>query len=105
MSALSDVVRQPTTEHSVLFRGDVPPAVQKHIVEFSNFHLKDVAFARSTGQQLVLKEASIFRRTEDKKSQSKLVYEITVGQGTSDTVELAVCTATDTQSLGAAFLP
>ncbi|KAI0708025.1 hypothetical protein C8Q76DRAFT_138597 [Earliella scabrosa] len=63
----------------VLFQGDVSAEVQKQIVEFSDFHLKEVNFARTTGQQLTLKEASVFRRAEDKKLQSKLVYEITVG--------------------------
>ena len=71
----------PTKPSSVLFQGDVPPSVQRQIVEFSDFHLKDVEFARTTGQRLVLKEASAFRRSEDGKLQSRLVYEITVAQG------------------------
>ena len=71
----------------VLFQGDVSAEVQKQIVEFSDFHLKEVNFARTTGQQLTLKEASVFRRAEDKKLQSKLVYEITVGDGTSLSVK------------------
>ena len=71
----------PTTPSSVLFQGDVPPSVQRQIVEFSDFHLKDVDFARTTGQRLALKEASVFKRPEDGKLQSRLVYEITVAQG------------------------
>ena len=71
----------PTKPSSVLFQGDVPPSVQRQIVEFSDFHLKGVDFARTTGQRLALKEASVFRRPEDAKLQSRLVYEITVAQG------------------------
>ena len=71
----------PTKQSSVLFQGDIPPSVQRQIVEFSDFHLKDVDFARTTGQRLVLKEASVFKRPEDGKLQSRLVYEITVAQG------------------------
>lgn len=66
---------------TVLFQGDVPPAVQRQIIEFSDFHLKGVSFARTTGQKLVLKEASVFKRAEDRKLHSKLVYEINVGEG------------------------
>ena len=40
----------PTKPSSVLFQGDVPPSVQRQIVEFSDFHLKGVDFARTTGQ-------------------------------------------------------
>ena len=71
----------PTKPSSVLFQGDVPPSVQRQIVEFSDFHLKDVDFARTTGQRLALTEASVFKRPEDGKLQSRLVYEITVAQG------------------------
>ena len=39
----------PTKPSSVLFQGDVPPSVQRQIVEFSDFHLKGVDFARTTG--------------------------------------------------------
>ncbi len=74
-----------TAVESVLFRGDVAPAVQRQIIEFSDFHLKECAFAQSTGQNLVLREASVFKRAEDRKLHSKLVYEITVGEGTSPT--------------------
>lgn len=69
----------PTT--SVRFQGDVPLSVQRKIVEFSDFHLKDVNFAQSTGRHLILKEASAFRRPEDRKLQSRLVYEITIHEG------------------------
>ncbi|RDX49760.1 hypothetical protein OH76DRAFT_1403349 [Lentinus brumalis] len=69
-----------TAVESVLFRGDVAPAVQRQIIEFSDFHLKECAFAQSTGQNLVLREASVFKRAEDRKMHSKLVYEITVGE-------------------------
>ena len=72
-----------TKADSVLFQGDVPPPIQRQIVEFSDFHLKGVAFARPTGQRLALKEASVFTRAEDAKLQSRLVYEITVAQGAS----------------------
>ena len=72
-----------TKPDSVLFQGDVPPPVQRQIVEFSDFHLKDVDFARPTGQRLVLKEASVFERPEDAKLQSRLVYEVIVAQGAS----------------------
>ena len=71
----------PTKPSSVLFQGDVPPSVQRQIIEFSDFHLKDVDFARTTGQRLALKDASVFKRPEDGKLQSRLVYEITVAQG------------------------
>ena len=73
----------PTKPSSVLFQGDVPPSVQRHLVEFSDFHLKDVDFAPTTGQRLALTEASVFRRAEDAKLQSRLVCEIAVAQGTS----------------------
>ncbi|KAH9913087.1 uncharacterized protein BXZ73DRAFT_55687 [Epithele typhae] len=65
-------------ESSVIFKGDVPPAVQRQIVEFSDFHIKDVSFAHSTGQRLVLTEASVHRRPEDRKLQSRVVYTTTV---------------------------
>ena len=71
----------PTKPSSVLFQGDVPPSAQRQIVEFSDFHLKDVDFAQTTGQRLALKEASVFKRPEDGKLQSRLVYEVTVAQG------------------------
>ncbi|KAI1786933.1 hypothetical protein LXA43DRAFT_897029 [Ganoderma leucocontextum] len=70
----------PTKPSSVLFQGDVPPSIQRQIVEFSDFHLKDVDFARTTGQRLALKEAAVFKRAEDAKLQSRLVYEVTVAQ-------------------------
>ncbi|TBU35370.1 hypothetical protein BD311DRAFT_647933 [Dichomitus squalens] len=70
----------PTKPSSVLFQGDIPAAVQRQIVEFSDFHLKGVDFARTTGQRLALKEASVSRRPEDAKLQSRLVYELTVAQ-------------------------
>ena len=70
-----------TAVESVLFRGDVPTAIQRQIMEFSDFHLKECNFARSTGQNLMLKEASVYKRPEDRKLHSKLVYEITVGEG------------------------
>ena len=75
---------QPQTQtkpDSILFQGDVPPPIQHQIVEFSDFHLKHVDFARTTGQRLALKEASVFTRPEDAKLQSRLVYEVVVAQG------------------------
>lgn len=74
-----------TAVESVLFRGDVPPSVQRQIMEFSDFHLKECSFAQSTGQNLALREASVFKRAEDRKVHSKVVYEITVGEGTPPT--------------------
>ncbi|PIL28310.1 hypothetical protein GSI_09599 [Ganoderma sinense ZZ0214-1] len=77
---LSPHTSSPTAPSSVLFRGDIPPSIQRQIVEFSDFHLKDVDFARTTGQRLTLKEAAVFRRAEDGKLQSRLVYEVAVAQ-------------------------
>ncbi len=82
MSLAAYQTHTPTKPSSVRFQGDVPPSVQRQLVEFSDFHLKDVDFARSTGQRLALTEASVFRRAEDAKLQSRLVYETTVAQGT-----------------------
>ena len=66
---------------SVIFKGDVPPTVQKQIIEFSDFHLKGVNFARTTGRSLVLTEAAVYKRPEDKKLQSRVVYQLTVDEG------------------------
>ena len=68
-------------ETPVIFKGDVPPAVQRQIVDFSNFHLRDVNFAHSTGRRLALTEAAVYKRPEDKKLQSRVVYTITVDDG------------------------
>ena len=68
-------------ENPVIFKGDVPLSIQKQIVAFSDFHLKDVNFARTTGRDLVLTEAAVYKRPEDRKLQSRLVYQITVGEG------------------------
>ena len=78
----SEVSHTPTKPTSVVFRGDVPPAVQRQLVAFSDFHLKDVNFARTTGRDLVLTEAAVYKRPEDRKLQSRVVYQIIVGEGT-----------------------
>ena len=69
-------------ENPVIFKGDVPLSIQKQIVAFSDFHLKDVHFARTTGRDLVLTEAAVYKRPEDRKLQSRVVYQIIVGEGT-----------------------
>ena len=69
-------------ENPVIFKGDVPLSIQKQIVAFSDFHLKDVNFARTTGRDLVLTEAAVYKRPEDRKLQSRVVYQIIVGEGT-----------------------
>ena len=69
-------------ENPVIFKGDVPLSIQKQIVAFSDFHLKDVNFARTTGRDLILTEAAVYKRPEDRKLQSRVVYQIIVGEGT-----------------------
>ena len=54
------ITSSATASQSVLFQGDIPMTVKKQIVRFSDFHLKEVNFARTTGQQLALREASVF---------------------------------------------
>ena len=68
-------------ESPVLFKGDVPPSVRRQIVEYSDFHIRDVNFAHSTGRGLKLTEAAVYRRPEDKKLQSRVVYQTTVDEG------------------------
>ncbi|KAI0775978.1 hypothetical protein BD413DRAFT_469582 [Trametes elegans] len=56
------------------FKGDIAPAVQAKIVEFSEVVMKTGAFARSTGSTLVLKEVEVFRRDKDGKVQARVIY-------------------------------
>ncbi|KAI0375776.1 hypothetical protein BV20DRAFT_959825 [Pilatotrama ljubarskyi] len=61
-----------------VFTGNIPPAVQNEIRDFSQVVMKRGAFARSTGSSLILKEVGVFRRERDGKTHARITYETVV---------------------------
>ncbi|KAI0769154.1 hypothetical protein BD413DRAFT_560142 [Trametes elegans] len=62
----------------VVFKGDISPAIQQQILAFSDFHIRDINFAHSIGEKVMLKEVEVSRRTEDNRLQARVVYQLKV---------------------------
>ena len=65
----------------IIWTGDFTQDVKDQITRFSILLLNAEGFAQSTARRLKLKEAAVYKRDKDGKTQAKVTFELTVNEG------------------------